>query len=68
MLLQLSSSLLAEADDCSSPSHHLVHPSTLNRVVENAIGASTLACKDEMAANVGFVVADVDEEDEDDLM
>ena len=30
--------------------------------------ASTLACKDEMAANVGFVVADVDEEDEDDLM
>ena len=66
-LSQLSSSLLAEADDCPHPSHHLVHPSTLNRVVENAIAASSVACKDECAANVGFVVADANEDEEDEI-
>ena len=63
----MSSALLSEADECLGPSH-LLHPSTLNRAVENAIGVSTLASKDPMAANVGFVVADLEGEDEEGLV
>ena len=39
----------------------VLHPATLNRIVENAIMSSTFGSKDPLADNVGFSFGDSDE-------
>jgi len=63
MLFQLSSSLFTEIRDARVQAD-VVNPSTLNRIVEGAVAASTFACRDSLSGNVGFVLRDPEEEDE----
>ncbi len=61
---QLSSSLFSEIRGAQSPLD-VVNPSTLNRIVENAVLTSTFGSRDPLASNVGFLLRNP-REDEDD--
>lgn len=63
LFFQLSSSLFCEIRDARSH-RDILNPSTLNRVVENAVSCSSLAAKDPLADNVGFVLRPAEEDDD----